>query len=101
MVYADMRAFLWPVGTRRLLEFDYPPEGPGSHYPYMPKKLFDLLRSNMVVHGDFEVCPFTHDEPGVVRFICVQSVSNMVVGPQSLQHRDPLDGDKSKFHRVD
>ena len=79
-VYANMRAYLWPVGTHRLLQFNYPE--PAADYPYMPKKLFDLLSDDKVVYGDFEVCPFTPDVAGAVRYVCIQSASHLVIRDQ-------------------
>jgi len=31
--------------------------------------------------GDFEVCPFEPDRPGVMRLVCVQSVANIRILP--------------------
>jgi hypothetical protein len=69
---------IWPVGTNRLLGVSegrfYNPE-----YSNMPPDLSDLLTLDNEIFADFIVCPFTPDEPGVMRLVCIDSASNVVV----------------------
>jgi hypothetical protein len=69
---------IWPVGTNRLLGVSearfYDPE-----YSNMPPDLSDLLTLDNEIFADFIVCPFTPDEPGVMRLVCIDSASNIIV----------------------
>src|SRR5690242_8122405 len=69
---------IWPVGTTRLLgvsQEKYWKEG----YANFPPDIAKLLTRENSVWGDFEVCPFEPDHPGVMRLVCVQSVRNIRV----------------------
>jgi hypothetical protein len=52
------------------------------------------------VYGDLLVCPFTADQPGHMRMVCVQEASNLVIedhtsllpGDTPRVLRDPLPG---------
>ena len=70
---------LWPIGTTRLLGVS---EGrfylPG--YDNVPPEVVAKLASfENEMFADFTVCPFTKDEPGVMRLICVESAKNVLV----------------------
>jgi hypothetical protein len=70
---------LWPVGTNRLLGIS---EGcvsvPG--YDNVPPKVVGRLASfENEMFADFTVCPFTKDEPGVMRLICIEAARNILV----------------------
>jgi hypothetical protein len=60
---------IWRQGTSRIL-------GVNDDFP-LPDALDgeDLL--NGEVWGDFEVCPFAKDRPGVMRMVCVESASHL------------------------
>jgi hypothetical protein len=45
----------------------------------MPPDLSDLLTWDKEIFADFIVCPFTPDEPGVMRLVYIDSSSNVVV----------------------
>lgn len=79
-VGADMTTDLWPVGTKRLLGIQYPPESVRNRYaePFIPENLKVVLNPETAVFGDFVVCPFTTDVPGRLRFVCIQSASHLV-----------------------
>lgn len=70
---------IWPVGTTRLLgvsEGRFFREG----FTNLPKDLEDRLAIDTTdLLGDFVVCPFTKDEPGVMRLVCVESGTNLKV----------------------
>lgn len=69
---------IWPVGTNRLLGVS---EGRfyNEEYANMPPDLLDLLTFHSELFADFIVCPFTIDEPGAMRLVCIDSVSNVIV----------------------
>jgi hypothetical protein len=76
VVRARLRAYngnptyrIWPIGTRRLLGVT------GAHPgddPIMPADLGVAFDHDL--SGDFEVCPFTREKPGVMRRVCIESV---------------------------
>ena len=70
---------LWPIGTARLLGVSqgrfYLPD-----YDNVPPEVVAKLASfETEMFADFTVCPFTKDEPGVMRLICVESAKNILV----------------------
>lgn len=69
---------IWIVGTDRLLGVS---EGrfARADVANIPPDLVAISSFDQDVFGDFLVCPFTPDEPGVMRLVCVESVSNAVV----------------------
>lgn len=69
---------IWPVGTNRLLGVS---EGRfyNEEYANIPPDLAELLACDTEIFADFVVCPFTPDEPGVMRLVCIDSASNIVV----------------------
>lgn len=71
---------IWPVGTDRLLGVS---EGRFalSGYSNLPVWFRDTLDSNREIYADFVVCPFTRDEPGVMRLVCVDGASKIVTKP--------------------
>jgi hypothetical protein len=80
---ADGRIHLWPVGTTRLFAVEFRPKSPRALSttaggPYMPQTISTLLSSRATVFADFQVCPFTPDEPGKMRYVCIQSASQVL-----------------------
>lgn len=81
-VHANSRVYLWPVGTRRIYGIEYPPD---LRLPDLPlpgnvdRAVFTPTKSGIGVDvfGDFRVCPFTHDEPGKMRFVCIDSATHL------------------------
>ena len=63
---------LWPVGSHRLL-------GVSDEGENLPQCVSAHLSDTTVVFGDFLVCPFAPDRPGVMRPACIESASNLVV----------------------
>jgi hypothetical protein len=45
----------------------------------MPPDLSGLLTWDNKIFADLIVCLFTPDEPGVMRLVCIDSASNVVV----------------------
>ena len=90
---------IWPVGTNRLLGVS---EGnfalPG--YENLPTELKNMLNWESSVWGNFVVCPFTIDRPGTMRYVCVQSVSNVHVGPYTQPSNQPLHPTPSALARL-
>jgi hypothetical protein len=72
---------IWRVGTRRILgisEGRFKRDG----YVNLPASIEARLSWDSDLFGDFVVCPFTRDEPGVMRLVCVESVTNVTVRPR-------------------
>lgn len=76
-VSASLLIELWPIGTKRLLQVPYATEGLWNRY--LPPNVRDKLTPYNEVFGDFEICPFEHDQPGVMRSVCIESGSRLVV----------------------
>ena len=69
---------IWPVGTKRILgvsEGRFYLEG----YDNVPRELVRQLTWDTVMFADFTICPFTDDQPGVMRLICVESAENISI----------------------
>jgi hypothetical protein len=85
-IYADSRLYLWPIGTHRMLGVQYPPELGLEDLP-LPENVDNAVSTPSLygltawVYGDFRVCPFTHDEPGELRFVCIDRGSHLVLRP--------------------
>jgi hypothetical protein len=76
-------AKIWKVGTKRIL---------GIHRDIpLPQNLQDALggRWDVVVIGDFVVCPFTKDIPGHMQSVCVESAAHLRVKKQDALHDTP------------
>jgi hypothetical protein len=75
-VHANMRPYLWPVGTRRLLGIASP-----DGAIIMPAELQSLFAAHLdrQAFGDFEVCPFTRQRPGVMQMVCIAAVTHLAV----------------------
>ena len=69
---------IWPVGTSRLLGVM------PSEQEIIPSKIREQLAFGVRVYADFQVCPFTQQEPGQMQFICVESASNVII--EDLRH---------------
>ena len=65
-------ARIWKIGTKRVLGVTR--DLPESVAAYMGGDLDDVL------YGDFLVCPYTKEKPGVMQLVCVESVKNVVKG---------------------
>lgn len=65
---------IWRVGTKRVL-------GVSIHegVQRMPEWLERKLSWDVRIFGDFEVCPFTKEEPDAMQMVCIESPSNVVV----------------------
>jgi len=80
VVRGRMRAYngsptfrIWRLGTRRLLGVA------GGETPMLPKGVACENGFECDVFGEFEVCPLTKEEPGVMQRVCVASVKKRVV----------------------
>jgi len=76
-------AKIWKVGTQRML---------GIHRDIpLPQNLHDALsgRWDVVVFGDFVVCPLTPDIPGHMQSVCVESAAHLRVKKQDDLSRNP------------
>jgi hypothetical protein len=71
-----IRLRLWPVGTDRLLGVASGPGIDDAGEPIYPRNI--KLNEGDTIYGDFEVCPFTQERKGAMRFVCIESASNLV-----------------------
>jgi len=46
--------------------------------PISPRNL-SFEHGDEDIYGEFEVCPFTPERKGVMRFVCIESASKLVV----------------------
>jgi len=61
---------IWRVGTKRIL-------GDHDDWP-LPEELAEQMNWDVEAWGDFEVCPFTKERPGVMQMVCIESASHIV-----------------------
>jgi hypothetical protein len=85
-VYADMRLYLWPIGTKRLLDVCFGPDicdhpEPPEPGPPLPPNVAKVIGPEVHVFGDFQVCPLTPEEPRTMRAVCIDSASHLIVRP--------------------
>jgi len=69
---------LWRVGTKRVLgisEQRFALEG----YRNVPENIESQLNQDVVIFGDFVVCPFTHPKSGEMQLVCIDEAKNLVV----------------------
>lgn len=60
---------IWRVGTNRTL---------GDHEDWpLPEDLAEGMDWNVEAWGDFEVCPFAKERPGVMQMVCIQSANHV------------------------
>ena len=67
---------LWPVGTKRLL--GVVPAGVEA----LPENLRSAVTFDQSAFGTFEVCPMSTERPGVMRFVCIESASDLSFHPR-------------------
>jgi len=75
-INANMRMYLWPIGTKRLLAVHYAADEPRAD-PALPPDLAKAIDLDHDVFGDFRVCPFTLERPGRMRIVCVDSATHL------------------------
>ena len=69
---------IWPVGTKRFLALSERRGSMNEDYN-VPKELLEQLSYGKAMYADFTICPFTDDEPGVMRLVCVESAKNISI----------------------
>ncbi len=79
-IYANMRLYLWPVGTNRSFAVHYAPDAPQPEPP-LPPNLAKVMDPDHDVFGDFRVCPFTPEKAGKMRIVCIDSASHLITRP--------------------
>jgi hypothetical protein len=75
---------IWRVETKRILGVSdgrFKIDG----YANLPQSIGAKLSWESDLVGDFSVCPFTRDEPGVMQLVCVDSAKDLTVRP----HKHP------------
>lgn len=67
---------IWKVGTRRVLGVsDRRCVAPECEA--LPAELGGMLDWEHRVFGDFFVCPFTRERPGVMQFVCIERATRL------------------------
>ena len=69
---------IWRVGTNRLLGVSARGCGePGCEWETIPESLRGGLDWDHPVFADLVVCPLTHERPGTMQFVCVESATRI------------------------
>jgi len=74
-VHANMRPYLWPIGTHRLLGIASP-EG-AIIMPNEIERIFASPPFDRQLFVDFAICPFTRRRPGTMQMVCIASARNL------------------------
>lgn len=61
---------IWRLGTKRIL---------GVHDDIMPESLSSKLNWDVDAYGDYEVCPFTREQAGEMRMVCIEAAEHVVI----------------------
>ena len=72
-----VRLWLWPVGTKRYLGVTGGPTLDDSIDPVFPQNL-RFPHGDETIYGDFVVCPFTPEQKGHMRLVCIESATHLV-----------------------
>lgn len=67
---------IWKIGTKRILGIS---NGDDPEAPVVPQEIEKVLTAETAIYADFVVCPYSKDEPGVMQYVCIDSVTNVVV----------------------
>lgn len=73
-----VRLRLWPVGTKQMLGITAGPSLDDAVDPIVPSNL-SFKHGDEDIYGDFEVCPFTPEQKGAMRLVCIESASKLVM----------------------
>ena len=76
-VHANMRPYLWPIGTHRLLGIASL-EGT-TIMPNEIERIFASPPFDRQLFADFEVCPFTLPRPGTMQMVCIAAARNLKI----------------------
>jgi hypothetical protein len=79
-INANLRLYMWPVGTDRMLTVHYANDRPEADPP-LPAKVAEIMKPGADVFADYRVCPMTRYEPGKRQTVCVSSASRIVIRP--------------------
>jgi|SRR5215471_2350078 len=69
---------IWRVGTKRILGISEQRFSVAG-YRNIPDYVEDKIDQDVVIFGDFVVCPFTQSKPGEMQLLCIESATNLVV----------------------
>ena len=76
-VHANMRPYLSPIGTHRLLGIASP-DGAIIMPPEI-ERIFASPPFDRQLVADFEVCPFTRSRPGTMQMVCIAAAQNLKI----------------------
>jgi hypothetical protein len=79
-INANLRLYMWPVGTDRMLTVHYASDRPEADPP-LPSNVAEVMKPGADVFADYRVCPLTKYEPGKRQAVCVASASRIVIRP--------------------
>lgn len=77
-VHANLRPYLH--ARKRLLAIATSSETAEAAY-LMPDTVWRNLDPSQSIMGEFTVCPFTHEQPGVMGMVCIEDARNTQVTP--------------------
>jgi hypothetical protein len=76
-VHANMRPYLWPSGTHRLLGI-----ASTDGAIIMPPEIERIFASppfDRQLFADFDVCPFTRPRPGIMQMVCIAAARHLKI----------------------
>lgn len=80
IIYANMRPYLNPDGTKELLGISQKSNTEDTDY-FWPADIEKMMSYNSTLHGNFRVCPFTKKKPGEMQIVCIQTARNLTKTP--------------------
>src|SRR6266536_6225461 len=63
---------LWRIGTRRMLGISEQRFSVAG-YRNVPENIQSQINQDVVIFGDFRVCPFTRPQPGEMQLVCIEA----------------------------
>lgn len=87
---------IWPTGTKRMLgvnqsthgSLDDPRDFPPEIRRFIPADVWNMP----YLYGDYTVCPFTHEHPGWMQYVCIAAAMHLVSVPL-----DPAPPERKNF----
>lgn len=77
---ANLRMYIWPVGTDRMLTVYYANDR-AEPDPSLPANVAAVMKPGTDVFANYRVCPMSKYEPGKRQTVCVASASRIITRP--------------------